>query len=193
MNEENYSQYEVNDALQQKQLDAQTALYAPQLQEQVQQNQAILVEQTDPKKIIKEIMLILQGKEENSDGTFTVIAEPKLNRIGLEAMWFWLKSHINQNVILSHLEEKEIRNIMDAIQDDLVDELSLNWKIYGIKSKTDLDTINNSVLSNIYFALNRAKEQNEKNWLGKISVESISGGQRLPSPKKEGFFSKFRL
>jgi hypothetical protein len=193
MNEEYYNQYQVNDALQQKQLDAQTTLYAPQLQEQVQQTQAILVEQTDPKNIIKDIMLILQGKEEQADGTFIQVVEPKLNKSGLEAMWFWLKSHINQNIILSNFEQTDIRNFMDAIQDDLVDELSLNWRIYGVKSKTDLDTINNSILGNIYAALNRAKGQNEKNWLGKISVENISGGQRPPMPKKEGFWSKFRL
>ena len=116
-----------------------------------------------------------------------------MNKAGIDNLWFILDSHINQNVILSHLTEREIGNMMDTIQEDLVDDLSLNWKEYGIKKKSDLDTINNSVLYNIYLALKRAEGQNEKNWLGKISVENISGASRLPTPRKEGFWSKFRL
>ena len=193
MNTEDYQQYQMQDAMNQKQIDAQQSIYAPQTFEQVQQNQAILVAQTDPKTIIKELMLVLRGLEEKPDGNFEQVAEPKMNQAGLKAMWFWLKSHINQNIILSHFEEREIRNFMDVIQEDLVDELYLNWKIYGIKEKTDLDIINDSILGNIKAALNRAKKQGEKNWLGKISIENISGGSRLPSMKKEGFLSKFRL
>lgn len=193
MDKEEFQQYQMQDQLQQKQLDTQTAMYAPQLQEQMQQAQAVLVEQTDPKKIIKEIMLVLRGLEEKSDGTLKQVAEPKMNKVGLDAMWFWLKSHINQNIILSHFDEGEIRNFMDAAQEDLVDELALNKKIYGIKSETDLDAINDSILGNIKAALNRAKNQNEKNWLGRISVENISGGNKLTAPKKEGWFDKFRL
>ena len=193
MNEQEYD-YQVQNALLQKQLDAQASLNAPQLHEQMQQAQAVLVEQTDPKKIIKEIMLLLRGLEEQWDGTLKQVAEPKLNKKGLEAMWFWLKSHINQSIILSHFEEEEINNFMMEIQSDLVDELGLCWKIYGVKSKTDLDSINDSILMNIKAALNRAKGQNEKNWLGRISIENINaGGGKIPSPKNDGFLSKLRL
>ena len=193
MDTEQYQNYQMQEAMNQSQMEAQQSPYAPQMFEQAQNNQAILVEQTNPKTIIKELMLVLRGLEENADGTFSRISEAKMNETGLRAMWFWLKSHINQNIILSHYQEKEINNFMDAIQEDLVDELYLNWKIYGIKYKTDLDVINDSVLGNIKAALNRAKLQGEKNWLGKISIENISGGSRLPSMKKEGIFSKFRL
>jgi len=193
MNQQELEQYQMQEAMNQTQLDSQQSMYAPQTFEQVQHNQAILVAQTDPKTIIKELMLVMRGLEEKPDGNFERVSEPKMNDAGLKAMWFWLKSHINQNIILSHYEEREINNFMDAIQEDLVDELYLNWKIYGIKQKTDLDIINDSILGNIKAALNRAKKQGEKNWLGKISIENISGGSRLPSIKKEGIFSKFRL
>lgn len=193
MDKEILEQYQMQDALQQNQLDANQTMYAPQLQEQVQQNQAVLVEQTNPKKIVKDIILRLRGLYEQPDGTEVRIAEPKLNKDGIEVIWFILDSHINQNIILSHLTDKEIANIMDTLSEDLVDDLSLNWKIYGIKKKTDLDMINNSVLTNIYTALKRAEGQNEKNWLGKISVENINSSSRVPGIKKEGFWSKFRL
>lgn len=193
MDKENYEQFQMQEGLQQQQIDANTIALAPQLQEQFQQQQAVLVDQTNPKKVVRDIILRLQGIEERKDGTLMKIAEAKINKIGVDNIWFMLDSHINQNVILSHLKENEISKIMGCIQNDLVDDLSMNWKEYGIQKKTDLDTINNSILVNIFLALKRAEGQNEKNWLGKISVENISGGSRLPSMKKESFFSKFKL
>ncbi|MBU0958578.1 MAG: hypothetical protein KKB31_01405 [Nanoarchaeota archaeon] len=193
MNPEEFEHYKMQEALQQGQLDHQNLAYAPQALEQIQQSQAVLVEQTNPKRVVKDIILRLRGLEESPDGTLVKVATPKINEIGQDNIWFILDSHINQNVILSHLEEEEIRKIMDGLQDDLVDDLCLNWKEYGITKKTDLDTINNSVLMNIFMALKRAEGQNEKNWLGKISVENITGQSRLPQIKKEGWLSKFRL
>ena len=55
MDSEIYDQYKVQDALQQSQMDNQVSQYAPQLTEMVDQSRAVLVEQTDPKNIIKEI------------------------------------------------------------------------------------------------------------------------------------------
>ena len=188
-----YDQYQAQGALQQQGTDSQMAMNAPMLQESIQQNQAILVEQTNPRKIVKEIILRLQGKEERADGSVVQVAEAKVNKAGIDNIWFILDSHINQNVILSHLKDTEIANIMDALQNDVVDDLSLNWKEYGVKKKTDLDTITDSVLVNIFVALKRAEGQNEKNWLSKISVESISNAPSMSSGKKENWLSKFRL
>jgi len=193
MNPEEYDMYRAQEALQQQQIDANSMYNAPMLQEQMHQSQSALVKQTDPKKIVKEIMLRLQGKEEKQDGTCIQIAEPKLNKDGIDNIWFILDSHINQNVILSHLNDKEIPKIMESLQSDVVDDLTLNWKSYGIKKKTDLDTINNSILINIFLALKRAEGQNEKNWLGKVSIENISNVGRMNPPKKGGFWSNFRL
>jgi len=193
MDKSEYEHYQAQEALQQGQLDSQQASIAPQMYDQMQQTQAVMVEQTNPKRIVEDVMLRLRGLERQPDGTLVRIAEPKLNKMGQENVWFILDSHINQNVILSHLELKEIRMMIENLSSDLVDDLSLNWKEYGIIKKTDLDVINNSILYNIFLALKRAEGQGEKNWLSKISVENITSASRLPQMKKEGFWSKFRL
>ena len=186
-------QFQMQGDLQRQGEEAQQSVYAPQLHEQMQQSQAVLVEQTNPDKIVHKVMLRLQGIEERPDGTRIQVAKAKVNKEGIDNIWFILDSHINQNVILSHLDIKEIQSIMDSLQEDIVDDLSLNWKRYGIEKKTDLDAINDSILINIFLALKRAEGQNEKNWLSKISVENISGGPRNFQPKKESFWSKFRV
>jgi len=193
MNQEEYEHYEMQNQLQQNQIEAQQNMAAPQLYEQVQQQQAIMVEQTNPKRVIEDIMLRLRGVVKKPDGTEVQVSRPKMNKIGLENISYLLESFINQNVILSHLEETDVVRLMGVLSNDLVDSLALNWREWGITNKTDLDDINNSILLNVYMALKRALGQGEKNWLGKISIEQISGGQRLPKMKKESFWSKFTL
>ena len=159
----------------------------------MQQQQAILVEQTNPNKIVNAIMLRLRGMRKNPDGSEVSVGKPKMNEVGIKEIWFILDSFINQNIILSHLDSKEITSIMNALSKSLVLNLQLNWREYGIVKKTDLDMINDTVLINIYMALKRAEGQGEKNWLSKISVENISNAPRMSMSKKEGFWDKFRL
>ena len=190
---EEHEHYQAQGEIQRQASETQNMPMAPQMMEQVQQSQAVLVEQTNPNKIVEAIMLRLRGRRKMDDGTEEEMGKPKMNEKGVEAMWFILDSHINQNIILSRLEPEQIGKIMDYLQMDLVDKLSLNMKEYGITDKTDLDDINNSVLVNIFMALKRAEGQNEKNWLSKISVEQITNAPRMPGKKSEGFWSKFKI
>lgn len=193
MDKEQQENYEAQSELNRQQIEGQQEVYAPQMFERVQQAQAVLVEQTNPKKIVEMVMLRLRGKELMPNGTEVIISEPKMNKKGIEKVSFILSSHINQNIILSHLEPEQIAQIMNSLSEDLVDNLALNWREYDIKDMTDLDDINNSILINIFATLKRAEGQNEKNWLGKISIEQISGMPRFSKPKKEGFWDKFKL
>jgi len=193
MDREVLEQYQAQGALQQQAIAGQTSFQQPQIYEQVQQQQAVLVEQTNPSKIVDEIILRLRGIRRLPDGSEQQVTDAKMNKKGIESVWFILDSNINQNIILSHLEEHEIANIMDALQEDIVDDISLNWRQYGIVNKTDLDLINNTILVNIFAALKRAQGQNEKNWLSKISVENISSSPSLPKASKGGFWNKFSL
>ena len=193
MTYEDSDHYYAQSEIQRQQMENQQNAYAPQMFDQMQQSQAVLVGETNPKKIVDDIMLRLRGRRKNSTGGEEQISESKMNKVGIEAMWFILESHINQNIILSHLEPEDISRLMDGLQQDLVDDLALNWITYGIQNKTDLDSINNSILMNVFMALKRAEGQNEKNWLGKISLEHINQAPKIPKGKKDGFWSKFRL
>jgi len=185
--------YSAQEILNRQEIEAQQGMNAPQIHEQMQQQQAILVEQTNPRRVVEDIMLRLRGRKKNPDGVEIKIGESKMNDVGIKEIWFKLDSFINQNVILSHLNEREISKLMEFLSRSLVVDLQLNWKEYGITKKTDLDAINDTVLGNIYLALKRAEGQNEKNWLGKISIENISGAPRIKSIKGGGFLEKFKL
>lgn len=108
-------------------------------------------------------------------------------------MRFIMRGVINQNTILSHLEEDKIGRLTTRLAHDLTDDLTLNWKEYAITDKMMLDHIINSIIIPAYLALMRAYGQNEKNWLKGITVETISGGGSMLPKQKGGFWDKFKL
>lgn len=193
MDQEMYEQYAMQSELQRQASEGGQFVNAPMMHEQMQQSQAILVEQTNPSRVLREIELSLRNIEELEDGKFISRGEPIMNQFGINRIRFILRGIINQNTILSHLDDRMIGRLMMQFSDDLTDDLTLNWRAYGIKDKALLDHIENSILIPVLCALNRALEQNEKNWLGKISVENISNSGRTPIKKSGGFLDKFKL
>jgi len=188
-----YNQYQMQSELQRQAGDSQTSAYAPQLLEQVQQAQAVLIAQTNPKEILKEIEMKLKGVREKYDGTTEQISLPLMNTLGRSRILFFMDILINQNTILSHIEDKEISKLIIAVGDDLLMDLAINWREYGIKNRSMLNLVEKSVLIPGFLALKRALGQGEKNWLGKITVENISQSRGGFAPKKEGILSKLRL
>ena len=161
--------------------------------QQQQQIQAALVEQTNPVHVLEEVELKLGGFRQEYDGTFKKVSEPLMNKNGINRMLFLLSSIVNQNTILSHLEQEEIGRLIIQVSNDVIDDLVLNWKEYDIKDKILLDHIVDAVLFPSFMALKRAWKQNEKNWLNKTVVETITTAPRPIMQKKEGIFSKLRL
>ncbi len=193
MDQEQYDNYQTQAALTQQAGDAAMVPAAPQLYEQSQQLQSALVEQTNPAKVIRDIELSLMNQEENPDGTMKKLGDPLMNDKGVNRMKFIMRSIINQNTILSHLDDKEINKLILEKADNIIDDLTLNWKQYGITDKMMLDHIVDAVIMPAFFALKRALEQNEKNWLGKITVESMTSSPRMQQPKKGGFLDRFKF
>src|SRR3990167_9867170 len=174
MDTESYEGFVAQKNLQQDHLNTQTSLAAPQLRELQNQYQAVLVEQTNPKRVIREIEMSLMNCDEDDNGVIIRYGEPLLNELGISRLRFVMRSIINQNTILSHLEEKEIARIIVEKSNNIIDDMTLNWREYGVKDKIILDHIIDSVVFPAFFALKRAWQQNEKNFLGKVTVETLA-------------------
>ena len=80
MDRDEYEHLQMQREMQGEGISQQQIPMMPQLQEQMQQQQAILVRQTNPREMIEEIMLKLEGRDRNPDGTSRVIGEPLLNK-----------------------------------------------------------------------------------------------------------------
>lgn len=177
--------------------EEQVKPYLPTMAQQMSEAQAVVIEQLNPKKIVKDILLELAGLEEDENGGGTrKIGDRLVNGYGLSMMRTLMRGVINQNTIFTDLREKEIKNLMIRLSDDLCLNVGLNWREYGIKSRTDCDSVMNIILFNTYAALKRAQNANEKRFHKSIAFESI-GGQQNKQKQKEGglsgFFGKIKL
>ena len=52
-----------------------------------------------------------------------------------------------------------VENVMMALSKELVIDIQLNWKKYGIKKKTDLDIINDRILKKCFIEVKKLKEE----------------------------------
>lgn len=188
-----YPQAKAQEILHNQEIAAKYGLATMGMMGDMQQNQAILVNQTNPNKVVDEIILTLQGKVKREDGSVITKHEALMNEEGIRKAELVLRTTVNQGTTLSHLEKEDIAVIMLSFANSYADALALNWKEYGIKEKSDLDLIFNMVTLPCFLALKRAEGQNEKNWLGRISVENINNAPHIQAPKKDSIWSKIKL
>jgi len=188
MNEEFQAQSE----LQRQQVEGEAMVNAPYINQQASVVQAAIVEQTNPNKVLEEVELKLKGLERRYDGSIVKRGDPIMNDMGINRILFLLGSVVNQNTILSHLEDTEISKMIIQVADDITDDLALNWKEYGVIDKILLDYIVDGVILPSFMSLKRAWKQNEKNWLNRTVIENVSSSPRV-GQKKENFMSRFKL
>lgn len=193
MEKEIAEQYEAQAAIQQQQLgQQQNPQYVLQQQQEIQ---AALIAQINPRKTVHEIRMLLEGKEfDEEKDEWTEVNEPLLNDKGVNKMMLAVKSVVNINTIMSALDEKKINALMIELMDEIIDDLTLNWKTYEIRNKADLDKVEGIVKRMAYPALMRAREGGERRFLGRVTFENLSNPLKLPSQEdKGGWLSKLKL
>lgn len=193
MDDEYYRQYQYQSALQKQMGESQAVPYAPQLQEQVMQAQAVLVAQTNPDKVLKEIILKLRGYREDFEGKYVCEGPQLMNNQGISFIRFVLSTILNQSTVLSHLEDQEIDRLIIYLHDNICRDLAKNWRNYDVSDRETLNHIEGAVIIPALLALKRALEQNEKNWLGRITVENIQGKPDIKPNKGGSWYDKIKL
>lgn len=190
---DDYEHYQHQGAIAADQENRKLVPYSAVLKEQQAQSQAILVTETNPKKVVDQIELLLKNQQRMPNGQLVQLGPPHLSELGINRALFILRAMVTQGAILSHLEEKRINQLIIEIGDAVADDLAQHWRKYGIADKTMLDFVHNVIIFNVYLALMRSYGQNEKNWLKGITVETINTGRGSLPEKKGGFFDRFRL
>lgn len=160
--------------------------YLPTIHQQLQDSQAIILQQIDPKKVVNEVLMELSGLKEDSEGNLIRIRKPYMNRRGMDNIRIRMKATINQNTIMSSLDDKDIRNLMLQLARDLAFDIALNWQDYGIRDRAICNTVMNIILLNSFIALKRSEGQNEKRFLKGIAFENVGSQTAASQKKREG-------
>lgn len=184
--------FQAQAALQSQNIEGQRSFEQMRQQNDQQTAQAAILQQTNPSAILYDIELKLRGKRLDIYNNIVDSGKPLMNDLGINRMLAFISSIVNQNTILSHLEDPEISKLIIRIGDDIIDDLTLNWTEYGIDDENMLDIILDMVVIPAFLSLKRAYRQNEKNWLNKTVVESITSAPKIPN-KRESFLSRFKI
>lgn len=170
--------------------EQQERLYAPQMREQVAEAQAAIISQTNPAKALKIIIEGFRGNILNADGDWERLGNPIMNEYGISRIASILIPFISDPIRLGNVEERNIRQLVLQIAEDIAIEIGINWREYGIRDPSYKDLVLDSCVALIMITLSRSTGGDDKKWFGKVVVESISGN-KLPQPKKEGVLEKY--
>lgn len=168
--------------LQEESSEQQTRMYAPQLREQIAEAQAAIIAQTNPSKALKIIIEGFRGNIINEDGEVEQIGNPIMNELGTARIATMLIPFISDPIRFGNIDEREVRNLALRIIDDITKEVGIRWREFGIQDSSSKDLIIDTLLALIFITLTRSEGQGEKNWLGRVVVESIGSAQK----KKQG-------
>ena len=148
--------------------------YYPYGQQQPNPGDLSLVEQTNPKEVLKEIEQTLKGAVFDSTKQEWIISKfstPIVNDLGINSLMADARGVINQNTILSNLTTEEISLIIVRLGKSIKNKIKMNWKEFGI-DKSNLDTAVFAVTDPAFTALKRAMGEGEKRFL-KTSVRAV--------------------
>ena len=183
-------QYERQRDLQKEGIQEQQKQYVPQIKERMAEVQAAIIAQTNPAKSLKIILNGLEGKLYNEYGEYELIGYPTLNQEGIASISSMLIPFINDAIRFGNISETEVRKIANQMLDDVTEKIGLKWREYGIKDPSDKGIIIDTILALVFITLTRSEEQGEKNWLGKVVLESVSQNKPIQK-RKESVWEKY--
>lgn len=191
MNELDYMKAQMAEQsnLQSEASEQQARLYAPQLKEQLSEIQAAVIYQTNPIRALRVLVEGFRGNIINENNEVEAIGESIMNNVGIARISTMIIPFISDPIRFGNISAREVRLLALQITNDLTIEIGIHWRDYGVKHPAMKDMIIDSLMTLIFITLTRSEEGNEKNFLGKIVLESI-GNQKKQS-KGGGLWEKY--
>ena len=149
--------------MQNQQEGGQQVIYAPD-QPGAGSDLPSVLDRTDPKAITHMLKCKLRGMEfdeENQVWFLPKEAMPMLNERGIRSIMVDVSSVLNQNSVLSNLEDEHISQIIIGLGDCLVLKLMQRYLEFGVDI-AELDTIVFSILNACFLCLRRSYHNLER-------------------------------
>jgi hypothetical protein len=159
-------------------------LYAGAIQEDKVKN---IIAQLDPERQLKDLEMRLRGYKKNAySGEWEKIDpnSPEPPKLLVSRFISYISSAMSQNLTQSNLSEPQINAIMGLAISYVSDELDSNAALYDLEGNyTERTRIGHTMLSTLFYALNRALNGQEAKRMWKAISLSESSNQQ---PTKDG-------
>lgn len=165
--------------------------------------------QIDANQILEELEHTLKGEviiQNTETNTISWVTpqniRPLINEDGINSVLMLLRSRLNKIFILSDFSEENIRNMVEALGQAIIDDFYLNWTTYKIKDQAAASYIQNLICDTYFATLRKGHEGNYLKFLRstqsihEIQNYNISQRNRTPSQEDGGgmldFFKRRR-
>jgi len=144
---------------------ASEGIYNPYMFQQPPPETASVISQTNPSKILEKIEHSLRGEIYDHENQKWIEREAAwLNKQGIGQVMIIAQSIINQNTIMSNLDDREIRNMIITLADELILLLRMRYQEFEV-DKAKLTSIVNLVCRLAFCSLKRGWLGDEKKFL----------------------------
>lgn len=143
------------------------------------------------KNIINDVRCAMKGLEfDENTGKYMEIGKPMVSDECVDDMMGFLHHFINQNNIMSNLDEDYIRRVMPELNMDINGMFAIKWKDYGIE-KYQYPFITKSISNMIFAALMRAVNMTTLRFLKSTESHHYTYTQQEEAKKEPNALSKF--
>lgn len=142
-----------------------------------------IIRELNPKKILDDIKMEMSGyawdpqlkKYVKVDGM-----KPLMNEIGIAKFLNILSSFVSQLVTFSNFTQERVDRLVNLIVEETYFNVGINWREFGIPSKSDIATVQLKILMTAIASLSRAVGAGDRNVVRGAVTESIMNRQ-LPN------------
>lgn len=159
--------------------------YYPYGQQTANPQDLSLVEQTNPKEVLKEIEMTLKGMTydyQKEEWKLLKDAQPIVNDLGVNSLMTDARPFINQISTLSNISIDQISKIVVNLGRTVKNKLKMNWKEFGI-DKSNLSTVVFAITNPAFMTGLRAMGEGERRFL-KTSVRAVESYTSNATPQQ---------
>lgn len=154
-----------------------------------------VIRELSPKKILMDLRMNLKGFEWNPEKKlYEKIDEPLMNDEGIRRYIAVMHSVITDLVTFSNYSPEEIGGLVLYVCDNTLPSIHVNYKEYGIKTKSDLFIVDTQIFNLTLAAFKKAVGAGDRNVIGRTISESIMTRSGIPMQnmreEKKGFFNR---
>ena len=169
---------------------------APPITQQFNPAEVGIIKELSPLKVLRQIRENLRGffwNDEEKEYQKIEGFEPLMNDYGINKFLSILGSVLNDVVTMSNIPPDEVNRLVLHVCDNTIPVMYIDYKNWGIKSKSDLELLANQIFMTTYGALHKASGAGDRSVIRGTLQETIqqrTSNMPMPEQGKKGFMSK---
>lgn len=166
-----------------------------QSKEEKESSEIGIIKGLSPKEVLENIRMEMRGyywdyvkkKYDKIEGM-----HPMMNDLGIAKYLSIVSTFVSDLVTFSNFNEEQISKVVIHICDEVFPVIAMNWREYGIPTKSDIIPVNLKIFITSWSSFNKALGAGDRGVVRGVTTENIlqRGGYPQMPVERKGFLSK---